>query len=254
MNGREQPSFYCQGVNKSFGGVCALSNINIVFPTSGSVAIIGPNGAGKTTLINVLTGFLKPDSGRWFDGEKELTRLPPYRIARLGISRTFQELRLIRQVTVLENVLLARPCQQDENLIGAIFRIGLAAEKRQHNKAAMHTLSFCGIEEKAQDLAGELSYGQQKLLTLACCLAMEPRIVLFDEPVSGVHPGLVDKILQLIKQLKKLGMLIIFIEHDLRAVRDVADKVIVMDDGKIIAQGIPDEVLDRPDVMEAYIA
>ncbi len=231
----------------------ALADVRLEFPASGIVAIIGPNGAGKTTLLNVLTGFLRTESGRFFLDGQELTRLAPHKVARQGLARTFQDLRLIQQVPVLENVMLARPNQKGERLWYALFRFGVAAEEARNREAALRWLRFVGLEEKAQEPAGELSYGQQKLLTLACCLATESPILLLDEPVAGVHPEMIAKILGLLRELKAMGKLVVFIEHDLAAVRQVADLVIVMDGGRIIAQGPPGEVLERPEIMEAYI-
>lgn len=204
-------------------------------------------------MLNVLTGFLRAESGRFFLDGKELTWVAPHKVARQGISRTFQDLRLIQQVTVLENVMLARPNQKGERLWHALFRFGVAAEEARNREEAMRLLRFVGLEEKAQEAAGELSYGQQKLLTLACCLATEARILLLDEPVAGVHPEMVAKILGLLRELKAMGKLVVFIEHDIAAVCQVADLVIVMDEGRIIAQGPPKEVLERPEIMEAYV-
>jgi ABC-type branched-subunit amino acid transport system ATPase component len=244
----------CQGLTKTFDGVQALDEVRLDFPSEEITAIIGPNGAGKTTLLNVLTGFLRPDGGRCFLGEREITHLPPHRIARFGVVRTFQDLRLILQVSVLDNVLLACPRQRGEHLLAALLRFGVAAEEARNREEAMQLLRFVGLEEKANELAGELSYGQQKLLTLACCLATEARILLLDEPVAGVHPEMASRILDLLRQLHEEGKHVVFIEHDIAAVRQAADLVIVMDEGKIIAQGQPSEVLEKPEIMEAYLA
>jgi branched-chain amino acid transport system ATP-binding protein len=247
-------SFRCKELSKSFDGVRALTALDLDFPSEGITSIVGPNGAGKTTLINVLTGFLRPEFGQCFLGNRETTRLAPHRIAELGVARTFQDLRLILQVTTLDNVLLARPNQRGETLLGALLRIGVANEEARNREEAMNVLRVIGLEEKANEFAGELSYGQQKLLTLASCLATDARILLLDEPVAGVHPAMAARILQLMQRMKADGKLIIFIEHDIAAVREVADQIIVMDEGKVIAQGIPNEVLERPEIMEAYVA
>jgi ABC-type branched-subunit amino acid transport system ATPase component len=244
----------CENLSKSFDGTHALADLTLEFPSSGIVAVIGPNGAGKTTLLNVLTGFLAPQSGRFSLGEWELTGLAPHKIARLGITRTFQDLRLISQVSVLENVLLARPNQKGERLLPALLRFGVAAEEKLNHDESMRWLKFVGLADTAGQLAGELSYGQQKLLTLACCLATESKILLLDEPVAGVHPEMIQKILGLLSELRGQGKLIVFIEHDIAAVRQIADQVIVMDEGRIIAQGKPAEVLERPEIIEAYVS
>ena len=246
-------SLRCENLSKSFDGVRALNNFSVQLPLSGVVAIIGPNGAGKTTLLNILTGFLPPDAGRYYFGGRDITRLAPHKVARLGIARTFQDLRLIQQVPVLENVMLARPHQRGEKLLPALLRFGVPAEESQNRAEAMRLLEFVGLPDAATELAGELSYGQQKLLTLACCLATQARVLLLDEPVAGVHPEMAAQILALLRQLRADGQLIVFVEHDIAAVRQVADVVIVMDEGKILAQGSPSEVLERPEIMEAYV-
>ena len=247
-------SLKCDGLCKSFDGTRALAGVSLRFPSSGIVAIIGPNGAGKTSLLNVLTGFLRPDAGQCFLGEQDITRLSSHRIAQLGMVRTFQDLRLILQVSVLENVLLARPNQRGERLWAALFGLGVAAEEAQNRQEALRLLRFIGLEASALGRAEDLSYGQQKLLTLACCLSTEARILLLDEPVAGVHPEMASRVLDLLRQLRQDGRLVVFIEHDIEAVRQVADLVVVMDEGTVIAEGSPSEVLKRPEIMEAYLA
>lgn len=246
-------SFRCDGVSKSFDSIQAVSGVTLECPSSGITAIIGPNGAGKTTLLNVLTGFLRPNAGRCFLGERETTHLPPHQIARLGVARTFQDLRLISQVTALENVMLAHPNQRGERLVPALLRWGVWREEAANREQSMRLLRFVGLEAKATELAGELSYGEQKLLTLACCLATEAQVLLLDEPVSGVAPEMARQVLGFLRQLREQGKLIVFIEHDMEAVRQAADLVIVMDEGKVIAQGPAHDVLERPEIMEAYL-
>jgi ABC-type branched-subunit amino acid transport system ATPase component len=203
--------------------------------------------------LNVITGFIRADAGCCFLGDRVISRLPAYRISQLGIARTFQDLRLIPQVSVLENVLLAPPRQRGEKLLPALFRFGVADEEKRNRDKVMSILEFVGLESTVSELAGELSWGQQKLLTLACCLAAEARVLLLDEPVAGVHPELAVQILELLRRLRDDGKLIVFIEHDIAAVRQLADVVVVMDDGRVIAEGPPTEVLERPEIMEAYV-
>lgn len=243
----------CEGLHKLYGGVHALAGVDIEFPDSGIVAIIGPNGAGKTTLLNVLTGFVPPDSGRCCLGDLEMTHLVPHRIVQIGIARTFQELRLVRRLSALENVQLGRPHQRGERLWALLSFRGLAEEESRNRAEANRLLRYVGLESTAHQPAGTLSWGQQKLLSLACCLATECDILLLDEPVSGVHPELVLQILELLRRLRADGKLVVFIEHNILAVRQVADAVIVMDEGQIIAQGPPDDVLERPEILEAYL-
>lgn len=243
----------CENLRKSFDGIHALDGVTMELPSSGITAIIGPNGAGKTTLINVLTGFLQPNDGRCFLGDRQITKMAPHKIAQLGVARTFQDLRLISLVSLLDNVMVARPNQRGERLWPALFRVGVAVEESANREEAMRWLKFVGLEEKASDPAGDLSYGQQKLLTLAVCLATEARLLLLDEPVAGVHPEMAEKIVGLLRHLRAGGKLVVFIEHDMAAVRQAADHVIVMDEGKVIAQGRPGEVLERPEILEAYL-
>jgi len=244
----------CEAVGKRYRGVNALVNITLNFPAEGVIAIVGPNGAGKTTLLNVISGFVCPDSGRCFLGNKEITRLAPNQIVRLGLSRTFQDLRLISRLSALENVMLALPSQRGERLIYALSRFGLAHEERENRAQAMRLLQLAHLEPEALTLTRYLSYGKQKLLTLVCCLATQAKILLLDEPLAGIDPKGVDRTLELMKHLRNEGLIIIFIEHNLVAVKKIAEHLIVLDEGQIIGQGDPHEVLENPRVMEAYIA
>ncbi len=243
----------CVGITKAFDGTRALDDFSYEFPQSGIVALIGPNGAGKTTLLNVLTGFLHPDAGRCWLGDTQLTGLSPHLICRRGIARTFQDLRLVRQETVENNVLLGRPLQRGASLLGAIAGLGVVADQRRQRRRVEELLDQVGLAGVASQAAGELSYGQQKLLTLACCLATEPRIILLDEPVAGVDPATIPRILDILRNLRDAGLLVVFVEHDMSAVRRVADLVVVMDDGHLIAQGSAYGVLERPEIIEAYV-
>lgn len=221
----------CEQVSKHFGGIQAVSNVTFTLRDSEITAIIGPNGAGKSTLVNLITGFLRPDTGQMCYGLASLVGRRPYQIARLGISRTFQDLRLIRNMTVIENLRLANP---DEVIALA------CAEK-------------VGIGALSQAYAGDLSYGQQKLLTIACCLASCGDILILDEPVAGVHPGLAEGIKALLKTLQREGKTIVIIEHDLDFVKQVSGRVLVMAEGTIIADGTPAEVLKEEKVVDAYL-
>ncbi len=244
----------CNQITKSFDGVVALERVSLRFAAGSVTGIIGPNGAGKTTLLNVLTGFLRPDTGRWFVAEQEVTGLAAHRINRMGLARTFQELRLISELTAIDNVMLARPLQRGEQLFRALLRIGMAREQAANRNSAARLLDLVGLGSKRHDLAGTLSFGEQKLLTLACCMANQPRILFLDEPVSGVHPKMLETILDILDELRRDGRSVVFIEHNISAVRDLADTVVVMDEGRVIAEGVPDEVLNRPEILEAYVA
>lgn len=244
----------CDRVRKTFDGVRALDDLTLQFPARGIVGIVGPNGAGKTTLLNILSGFLRPDAGRCFLGGREISQLSPDRIVQLGVSRTFQDLRLVKQVPALENVMLAMPGQRGEKLFYALSRFGTTAEESRNREEALRLLRFVGLGTAASTLSGKLSYGQQKLLTIACCVATGAEILLLDEPFAGVDPQMIDHLIILLKRLSDEQRLIIFIEHNLLAVRRVAEHLIVLDEGKVIGQGPPGEVLEKQEVMEAYIA
>ena len=248
-----QAALSCDSLDKSFGGTRALDGVSVAFRHGGITAIIGPNGAGKTTLLNVLTGFLRAESGRTFLGDKDLTKLPAHKITRLGLVRNFQQLKLVMLVSVIENMMLARPNQRGVKLFYALTRIGVAKEEAANKAKCMKILEFVGLADNANEPAGELSYGQQKLLSLGMCLATEAAILFLDEPVAGVAPQMVDKIVGLLLELKKKGKTIIFIEHDIETVRRCADRTIVMDEGRIIADGPTTEVLAKPEIMEAYL-
>jgi len=245
----------CERLSKSFNGLKALQEVSLSLPRPGIVGVVGPNGSGKTTLFNVLTGFLSPDEGRWFVDEKEGTRQPPYAIARLGVSRSFQDVRLAGRVTVLENLLLALSPTNRETLGAAIlgfFRTELRREQCLV-KRALELLHGVGLEEMAEHEAGELSYGQRKLLALACCMAREPGVVLLDEPLAGVHPELTGRIISLMRSMASEGKLIVFVEHDLESVRGVADHMVAMNAGRVLAQGSPAQVLGQSELLRAYM-
>jgi ABC-type branched-subunit amino acid transport system ATPase component len=218
-------------LSKSFDGIHAVDRVSLSFKQGEITAIIGPNGAGKTTLLNLITGFLTPDEGTIEYRRSTLLGLRPHRIARLGIVRTFQDLRLIRQMSVKENLLLA------------------SDNGREHDNI-LATVGLRGLEAAE---AGTLSYGQQKLLSIACCLAAGGECFLLDEPVAGVHPNLIGQILLLLQRLRQDGKTVIFIEHDLDAVRSAADTVVVMHQGQIIAKGTPVGVLGQANVVDAYL-
>jgi neutral amino acid transport system ATP-binding protein len=239
---------------KTFDGLKAVEDFSFAIEKGKIVGLIGPNGAGKTTVFNIITGFLAADSGEVFYQEKPMARRHAYQIARNGIARTFQDLRLIKSLPVIENIILARPQQSGEHFLPALVRRKkLLHEEARNRQRALELLEFVGLADKQNNLAGALSYGQQKLLTLACCLAMEADLLLLDEPVSGVHPDMIAKMLSLITQLAGAGKTILFIEHNIEAVMQVADHVVVMDAGRKIAEGPPQMIKDNPEILEAYL-
>lgn len=241
-------------LSKSFGGVKAVNNINAGFQAHTITGLIGPNGAGKTTIFNLINGLLKPDDGKIiFDGE-DITHLKPYQIAQKGIGRLFQDVRVFNKMTCLENVLIAMPGQKGEAIIETIFdRKKLIQNEKQNKSKAEELLEFVGLIDKQNELAENLSFGQQKLLAIARLLAIDAKLLLLDEPTSGVHPELINKILELIKQLPKRNKTIIFIEHNINVVLDIADWLYLLDEGSVVAFGLPYEVLEDKVTKEVYL-
>ena len=248
------PLIDIHALNKHFDGVTALSDFSCSAQRGQILGLIGPNGAGKTTLFNVLTGFLRPDSGTVAFKQNTITYLAPHRIARLGVARTFQDLRLIHQISVLDNVLLCFRDQPGECLGNVFFRWGQVRQHEDANRAkALSLLSDVGLLDKAYDPADNLSYGQQKLLSIVCCLAAGAGLLLLDEPVAGIAPEMIEKILAVITGLPSQGKSVILIEHNLDAVMQVCDRVIFMDAGAKVSEGTPGQVRNDPRVIEAYI-
>ena len=240
-------------LTRAFGGSFALNGATAEIQGARTTAIIGPNGAGKTTLLNILTGFLAADSGQCFLGERKITGMSVEAIARLGLVRTFQEVRLIRQVSVLENVLLAQPRQRGERLGTVLLRSLWRSDEVRIREVALDWLGMAGLMGKKSLLAENLSYGQQKLLSLAMCLAADAKILLLDEPVAGVDPEMKDRILRVLREVRKETTTIVFIEHDLDVVRRAADEVIVMEAGRVLLKGAPEDVLESREVLDAYV-
>jgi len=242
------------GLCKTFDGVTALADCSCCVRQHEVLGLIGPNGAGKTTLFNVVTGFIPADSGKAALRGRNLLGLPPHRVANLGIARTFQILRLIRRVSVLDNVLLCFKNQPGEKLRNVFFRWKTCCRAEAENrKVALAFLESVGLADKANDPAEALSYGQQKLLSLVCCLASGAELLLLDEPVAGIAPEMIERILSVIRRLPEQGKSVVLIEHDLDAVMRVCDRVIFMDAGRKVSEGTPEQVRNDPKVIEAYI-
>ena len=243
------------GVTKRFNALAALGGVDFEMPRHGIVSIIGPNGAGKTVFFNVLTGLVKPDGGEiWFDG-KRITGLPPDRVTRLGIARTFQNIRLFGNMTALENVMVGHHSRMKQGIIGSVLRNSdqLAEEEtaRQH---AMDLLRFVGLEKYSETFATNLSYGSGRRLEIARALAAEPQLLLLDEPTSGMNPQETASIISLIDSVRaEMGVAILMIEHDMKVVMSISDRISVLDYGIKIAEGTPEQIRTDQRVIEAYL-
>jgi len=241
---------------KNFDGVQAVWDFSLPLERQKITSLIGPNGAGKTTVFNIVTGFFPPTSGEVSYRAKSVVGQSPWKIAKLGISRTFQNLRLFHKLTALENVLLGRQDQNGERFLSALLMFTeKSAEYRANIEKAISILDFVGLVDHKNELAENLSYGQQKLLSIACCLSSDPQLLLLDEPVSGVQPAMVEKIESILKELvTKQGKTVFLIEHDIEFVLKISDTVVVMDDGKKIAEGVPSAIQSNAEILEAYLS
>ena len=241
-------------VSRSFGGICAVNNVSLGFEEGKVFCLIGPNGAGKTTLFNLITGYLRPARGRIYYRDRDITTLKPWQIARLGVGRLFQDIRVFNRLAVLDNVLTAFKNQPGENaLISLVAPWKVAREEKRLVERARDLLSLVGLAEQEESLAEDLSYGQQKLLSIARLLAADTDVLLLDEPTAGVTPFRVKALLDLIRKLAGAGKTIAVIEHNMSVVFEIADWVYFIDEGQVASFGIPNDVLGDPDIRAAYM-
>ena len=250
---KRDPIIVAEGVRRSFGALKAVDVDHVEIPRHKITALIGPNGAGKTTFFNLLTGFDTPDSGSWtFDGNN-LAGIRPHRVARLGMVRTFQLTKVMGKLTVIENMRLGGADQPGEALWRAMFPWLWRAREAELTRTADSLLAMFKLAEKREDYAASLSGGQRKLLEMARALMAEPRLIMLDEPMAGVNPALTQSLLDHIKNLKSTGTTVLFVEHDMHVVRHIADWVIVMAEGRVVAEGPPKEVMQDQAVIDAYL-
>ena len=248
-----EPLLIAEEVSKNFAGIQAVSGLSVTLEKGRITGLIGPNGAGKTTLFNLITGFHAVSSGRISYQGSDITGLAPYRIARMGIARSFQDVRLYTKMTVLENTVLAQPKQAGEKLWKVYCRPGWVRQQdRECRLRAMQHLAYVGLAEQADRRAEDLSYAEQKLLAMARLVATEADLLLLDEPTSGLDRGSLNEMVQLIKGLLERGKTICVIEHNLDVVRALSDWVVLMDQGKALASGPPDAVLADRTLSEIY--
>jgi branched-chain amino acid transport system ATP-binding protein len=248
------PILEANNLRKEFDGLVAVDDVSFTVDSDEIVAIIGPNGAGKTTIFNLLSGVLKATSGVVKYNGLVISGLKPYQITPLGIVRTFQNVGLFQNMTALENVMTGHHTRAKPRMLTAAMRLpGFFQKEQATMEYALRLLDFVGLEEKANLMAGQLPYGQQRLLEIARALATEPKLLLLDEPAAGLNLKETAELSRLIRRIQRQGVTIILVEHDMRLVMEIADRIIVLDRGQKIAEGTPEEIRNNQRVIVAYL-
>jgi len=250
---KSDPSLVADDITRTFGGLKAVDVEHLEIQRGVITALIGPNGAGKTTFFNLLTGFDQPNSGTWSFNGKSLKGVAPYRVARLGMIRTFQLTKVLAKLTVIENMRLGAKGQRGESMAAAMFSWIWRTQETSNTERADDLLARFKLDTKREDFAGSLSGGQRKLLEMARSLMADPDLIMLDEPMAGVNPALKQSLLGHVKSLRDEGRTVLFVEHDMDMVRDISDWVVVMAQGRIVAEGTPSNVMANPAVIDAYL-
>ena len=241
-------------ISKQFGGLHVLEDVSLTVPDRGIFGLIGPNGAGKTTLFNLITGLYSPNRGAIDFFGQRLNGLPPYRITRAGIARTFQNIRIFKDMSLLENVLVAMGRQRPYSTLAMLaWSSSFRAAERRERRRSQELLEKVGLGDKAGLLAGQLSYGEQRRLEIARALATDPKLLLLDEPAAGMNSVEKTHLMDQIMKLTDDGLGVLMIEHDMRFIMGLSQRITVLNFGEIIAQGTPEEVRENPRVIEAYL-
>ena len=247
------PYLEARGIEVSFGGLRALQDCSFTIDKGRITCLVGPNGAGKTTIFNAITGFLKPNDGHVSFKGKSLDGLKPQAIVDLGIARSFQNLRLFADLTAVDNVMVGLPKLAGEPPLGAIFRpLHVARTQKQRREEALSILAHVGLADRAREFVRNLSYGEQKLLTIARLLATGAELLLLDEPASGLSAGALDAVMELMRRLQADGKTLLVVEHNTRVVQKIADDVLFLHQGHLMAQGSPDRIINDPALAEIY--
>lgn len=243
-----------KNLTKTFGGLKAVDDVSFDVEEGSVMGLIGPNGAGKTTVFNLITGNYKPNSGQVIFDEKSIEGLLTHRIVSMGIGRTFQTIRLFQNLSVLENVLAGCHCRMKSGAFSAMFHTpGQKKEEAAALEQSLKELEFVGLRQEAAQLSTSLSYGNQRLLEIARALATQPRLLILDEPAGGMNEQETEDLMELIRKMRERGLTILLIEHDMKLVMQACDELVVIEYGRKIAEGVPEEIKENPRVIEAYL-